>query len=134
MIDQLMKDIQGHLCLLELALKSSELICTYAQKEDLDGIVDETDNRQRIVNIITQAQRKIEDQINLLDASDVNQETLLILKSWFNDLNIWSEAMLTLDRQTVELLAQQKENTGKEIALVFKNKEVFKGYNHELKK
>lgn len=134
MIENLFEDIQSHLCMLDLALKSTELIRCFAQTENLDAVVEETENRERIVNVITQLQRKIEDKINLIDASTVNREGIMILKSWFHDLSVWSENMICIDRETVELLAQQKDNAGKEIALVFKNKELFKGYNHELKK
>ena len=42
--------------------------------------------------------------------------------------------MLVCDRETVEFLSQQKEETTKEIAMIFKNKQIFKGYNHETKK
>ncbi len=134
MIDSLLVNIQEHMAMLDLALKSSEQIRNFAKEENLDGITLETENRERLVNIVTQIQQKVEDKINQLNAAEINQEGILILKSWFQDLNNWSEKMLAFDRETVELLAQQKENTTKEIALIFTNKELFKGYNHGLKK
>ena len=129
MIEELFEKIQEHLSMLDLAVASSQKIRNYAANEQLEGVVSETENRERIVNIVTQIQRGVEEKINLLNPSDVNDEGILILKSWFHDLSVWSEKMLTLDRETVELLGQQKENTTKEIALIFKNKEMFKGYN-----
>jgi hypothetical protein len=134
MINQLFGDIQQHLSMLDLALKSSEQIKNHAGREELDGVVNETENRERIINIVTELQRKIENSINILDASAVTAEDINILKSWFSDLSNWSERMLALDRETVELLGQQKENTTKEIAMIFRNKEVFKSYNHGAKK
>ena len=134
MIEKLFENIQEHLCMLDLAVHSSKQIRNFAKNENLDGVVSETENRERIVNIVTQTQQKVEEKINLLHPSEITNEELLILKAWFYDLNILSERMLTYDRETVEFLGQQKEDTTKEIALIFKNKEIFKSYNHEGKK
>jgi hypothetical protein len=134
MMNQLFGDIQQHLSMLDLALKSSEQIKYHANREELDAVVNETENRERIINVVTALQRKIENSVNELDASNVTSDDINLLKSWFNDLNIWSEKMLALDRETVELLGQQKDSTTREIAMIFKNKEVFKSYNHGAKK
>lgn len=134
MIEKLFDNIQEHLSMLDLAVLSSEKIRNFARNEDLEGVVSETENRERLVNIVAKIQRDVENQINLLDAGDISAEGILILKAWFQDLNTWSERMLTCDRETVEYLGQQKDNTTKEIALIFKNKEIFKGYNHLDKK
>ncbi len=134
MMNQLLGDIQQHLSMLDLAVKSSELIRNHASREELEAVVSETENRERIINVVTTLQRKIENNVNELDASNVTADDINLLKSWFNDLNIWSEKMLALDRETVELLGQQKDSTTREIAMIFKNKEVFKSYNHGAKK
>lgn len=134
MIEKLFDNIQEHLSMLDLAVHSSEKVRNFAKNEDLEGVVNETENRERLVNIVAQIQRSVEEQINLLDAGDISADGILILKAWFQDLNTWSERMLSCDKQTVEYLGQQKENTTKEIALIFKNKEIFKGYNHLSKK
>lgn len=134
MIETLFDNIQEHLSMLDLAVLSSEKIRDFAKNENLEGVVSETENRERLVNIVAKIQRDVENQINLLDAGDISADGILILKAWFQDLNTWSERMLTCDRETVEYLGQQKDNTSKEIALIFKNKEIFKGYNHLDKK
>lgn len=134
MINVLFENIQEHLSLLDLALASSQRIASAARTENLDGVISETENRERLVNIIGKIQHSIEDQINQLNAAELKQEDILILKSWFQDLSLWSDKMIQYDRETVEVLAQQKENTTKEIAHIFKNKEMFKGYNHNSKK
>lgn len=133
-MNALFEKIQNHLSMLDLALLSSQKITSMARTEDLDGVVDETDNRERIVNIIGKLQQGIEEQINQLNAAEVTQDDIQILKAWFQDLSIWSDRMIELDKETVEILSQQKENTTKEIAHIFKNKEMFKGYNHNSKK
>ncbi len=134
MIEKLFNDIQEHLSMLDLAVTSSERIRNCAKNNDLDGVVSETENRERLVNIVAKIQRSVEDQINLLDAGNISKDGIFVLKSWFQDLSVWSERMLVCDRETVEYLSQQKEDTTKEIAHIFKNKESFKGYNHIGKK
>lgn len=134
MINTIFENIQDHLSMLDLAVHCTERINIFAKNEDLDRVISETENRDRIVNIVGVLQKEVENQINQLTASDITQEGLSILKAWFHDLSIWSERMILIDQETVELLAQQKENTTKEIGLIFKNKEMFKGYNLEGKK
>ena len=134
MIEVLFENIQRHLSMLDLALGSSNKIASFARTENLDGVVSETDNRERLVNILGKLQQSIEDQINQLNAAALQDSDIQILKAWFHDLSVFSEKMIALDRETVEILSQQKENTTKEIAHIFKNKEMFKGYNHLTKK
>jgi hypothetical protein len=134
MIDTLCEDIQEHLTMLDLAVNCSEKIRNFAKNENVEGVVSETENRERIVNIVAQIQRKVEEKINLLEQSDISKDGVNILKAWFHDLSILTERMLACDRETVEFLSQQKEETTKEIAMIFKNKQIFKGYNHETKK
>lgn len=134
MFNSIMENIQAHLALLDLALQSSSKIKAYALIEDLDNVANETDNRERIINIVGHIQHKVEKQIDQLTAQDLSDDSLPILKSWFNDLAIWTDKMTSLDAETVDLLASQKEATTKEIVTIFKNKEVFKGYNLSNKK
>lgn len=129
-----MENIQSHLSLLELALQSTAHIKACALREDLDNVANETENRERIINIVSQIQHKIEKQIDLLAAPDLMEDSLPILKSWFQDLATLSDRMTSIDAQTVEVLAKQKEETTKEIVTIFKNKEMFKGYNLAAKK
>jgi hypothetical protein len=129
MIAHLFENIQNHLSMLDLAVNSSEKIKIYAGNEDLERVVAETENRERLINIVTKLQRSVEDQINILNPEDVSQDDIMLLKAWFQDLSVCSEKMIALDKETVELLGQQKSETTKEIALIFKNKEMFKGYN-----
>ncbi|MBC7429707.1 MAG: hypothetical protein H7336_13910 [Bacteriovorax sp.] len=134
MLNDLFENIQQHLSMLDLALHCSQKITSLASLENLDGVISETDNRERLVNIIGVIQQKIENQINQLNAAELKEADILILKAWFQDLSTWSDKMIELDKETVELLSQQKEETTKEIAHIFKNKEMFKGYNNSSKK
>jgi hypothetical protein len=134
MFNILMENIQAHLALLDLALQSSARIKSFATKKDIDGVTSETENRERIINIVGQIQSKIERQIDALAPGDLTPDSLPILKSWFQDLAHWSDKMTAIDSDTIELLADQKEETTKEIGTIFKNKELFKGYNLSQKK
>ncbi len=134
MFNSIMENIQAHLSLLEIALHSSIRIKNYAQAENLDSVANETDNRERIINVVSQIQHKIEKQIDLLTAPDLSPDSLPILKAWFQDLAHWTDKMSTIDYETVEILALQKEETTKELGTIFKNKELFKGYNLSIKK
>ena len=134
MFNVIMIHIQTHLSLLELALQSSIRIKAFAEKEDLDNVAIETDNRERVVNIVSQIQQKIELQIDQLTPTDLVEDSLPILKAWFQDLASISDKMMSVDAETIEVLAIQKEETTKEIVTIFKNKEMFKGYNLSNKK
>lgn len=134
MFNEIMESIQSHLSLLELALQSSNKIKFFASINDVDQVLGETENRERLVNVIGQVQSRLETRVSSLGPHDLQEDSIEILKSWFQDLAQWSDKMIELDRETVELLTQQKEETTKEIATIFKNKEIFKGYNHSMKK
>lgn len=133
-MNELFESIQQHLSMLDLALQSSQQISCFAKLENLDAVISETENRERLVNIITKLQHSIEERINQLNGATITKDDIMILKTWFQDLSIWSEKMIALDRETVELLSAQKDSTTQEIAHLFKNKESIKGYNHSLKK
>lgn len=134
MLNEIMVSIQSHLSMLDLALTSSKKITAFASLENLDAVVSETENRERLMNIVGKIQGTIENQINQLNAAALQPDDIMLLKSWFHDLSVWSEKMIEVDKETVEILSQQKDNTTKEIAHLFKNKELFKGYNHNTKK
>lgn len=134
MLNEIMVSIQSHLAMLDLALTSSKKITAFASLENLDAVVSETENRERLMNIVANIQSSVEKQINQLNAALLQPDDIMLLKTWFHDLSVWSEKMIEVDRETVEILGQQKDNTTKEIAHLFKNKELFKGYNHNAKK
>ena len=134
MFNDIFESIQTHLSMLDQALSSSKKISSYAQLENLDAVIAETDNRDRLISAIGTIQASIEKQINQVNAALLQADDINILKSWFYDLSVWSDKMIEADKETVEILSQQKDETTKEIAHLFKSKELFKGYNHNVKK
>ena len=130
MLKEISIDIQKHLMLLDAALHSSQLIASHARNLNIEAVESEVDNRERLVNIISSLQSKIETICDDLDVFKLTQLEIQILRSWLNDVSAWSNKMIAYDQETVDCLNQQKINTAKEIAHVFKNKEMLKGYNH----
>lgn len=133
-MNEILKSIQIHLSMLDLAIASSDRIVQIAGLDDIDLLENEIENRERLMNGTLKIQTLIEEAVNKLSGEDVTADEVMIFKSWFNDLNLVTEKILEKDRQTVEILAQQKEDTTTEIAHLFKSKQSFKGYNHSLKK
>ncbi len=134
MIQDIFLHIQAHLSLMEMAQNSSSKIKFFAVSGEVDSVASETDNRERLMTVISQIQAGIESKISSLAPHDLESDTLDILKTWFSDVAIISESIIEIDRDTLELLTVQKEETTKEIATIFKNKEMFKGYNLSAKK
>ena len=134
MLNEILGSIQTHLSMLDQALISAKKITVFAQQENLDAVVSETDNRDRLINAIGTIQGSIEIQINQLNAALLQNEDISLLKSWFYDLSVWTDRMIEIDKETVEILSQQKDETTREIAHLFKNKELFKGYSNNVKK
>jgi predicted nucleic acid-binding Zn-ribbon protein len=134
MIQDIFLHIQAHLSLLEMAQNSSAKIKFFALSGEVDSVSNETDNRERLMAVISQIQSGIETKISSLAPHDLEPDTLDILKTWFSDVAIISESIIEIDKDTLDLLTEQKEETTKEIATIFKNKEMFKGYNLSAKK
>jgi hypothetical protein len=133
-MNELFESIQQHLSLLDLALNSSANILFLASNQETDLVITETENRERLINVISELQHHIEQKISALNPVELQGDSIMILKSWFADLSIWSDKLIEMDKATVEYLNQQKEDTTKEIANIFKNKESHKGYSQSLKK
>ena len=126
--------IQKHLSLRDAALDVSSKVLFFAENHEIEAINLEIENRERLVNLISDTQAEIERMITALNPVELNSDDFTILKLWFADLAKWSDKMLNIDNATLELLDQQKEETGKEIGAIFKNKEFHKGYSSQLKK
>lgn len=134
MLNETLELIQEHLSLLEMALTSSYKIYYFASIQKIDFVSTETDNRARLMNIIDHIQSDVEKKASSLESHEITKEAVTILKSWMADIELLNNKIDQVDKETVELLSQQKEETTKEIATIYKNKESIKNYNHSLKK
>lgn len=133
-MNEIYKSIQIHLAMIDLAVASSQKIVSLSQIDDISLIEKEVENRDRLMNAVNQIQILIEREVHKLTPQDVTKVDVDILKTWFYDLAKYSEYILELDQQAISLLNDQKDNTSREIAHLFKSKENFKGYGHNIKK
>ena len=129
MFESIYTQIMQHLALMDKVVTTSMQLYCAARNEDIHRVKLESDNRERLINIIRSLQSKVEDVITSLDIADATPELLDVLKCWSWDVNIWIEKINLLDNETMEVLASQKEKTTQEIATIYKSKEQFKGYN-----
>lgn len=133
-MNEIYKSIQIHLAMIDLAVSSSQKIVSLSHIDDVSMVEKEVENRDRLMNAVNQIQILIEREVHKLTPQDVTKVDVDILKTWFYDLAKYSESILELDQQAIALLSDQKDNTSREIAHLFKSKENFKGYGQNIKK
>lgn len=129
MIDQLHYSLMYHLSLLEKVEMLSQRILQQATKEDIDLILLEINNRDRLVNVLARIQVKIEEQINQSSIQSPVKGINELLECWKVDLASKIAKIDEIDQQIDQFLHNQKKQLQKDIANVYDVKEKFKGYN-----
>ncbi len=129
MIEKIYILVAQHLILLEKVILLSNNILKHTKLEDINSIVKESENRDRLVNIIAKLQGDIERVVEQLAPHIVTKELISVLKYWNIDLNTLCKKVNLIDQEIIEQLSEQKESLTKEIATIFQAKEQFKGYN-----
>lgn len=129
MKEQVILQIMQHLTMMDKVISSTIIINHHAISDDINKVISEIENRERLLNIVQQLQTRIEEKISELIPSDISISYMDILKCWNNEINIWIEKTNEIDQNTTEILENQKEETTKEISTIFKIQEKFKGYN-----
>jgi hypothetical protein len=128
MQSKLFEQIMKHLDLLESVYKISMKIFKSASNGAIDEVAYQSENRERLINILESVQTQAETSINkITDFADF--ELMLVIRSWREDVNYWIDKIRNVDSNTTVLLEQLKEEATIEIASVYKNKENLKGYN-----
>jgi hypothetical protein len=128
MQSKLFEQIMKHLDLLEGVYKISLNIFRNASNGAIDDVAFQSENRERLINILESVQTQAEASINKIsDFADL--ELMLIIRSWREDVNYWIDKIRNVDSNTTVLLEQLREEATIEIANVYKNKESHKGYN-----
>lgn len=118
-----------HLDLLDLAQRCTVSMLRSAKLGDVDSVNFLSENRERVIDAISQKQQEIESYTHLIEVKQLNPQMMGILKAWGQDLNQWIQRIQVLDSEIVEELEREKVETSKQIGTIFKTKEVFKGYN-----
>jgi len=129
MIDNLIHKLQDFTTRLDLGTKSTNNILKAIQHGDWDFVEYETNNRARILNIISTEQIYIEKIINNLIDEEVTSENIKLIKSWAFDTQSWIDKTALLDEKIIEALNNSKDEVTKDLAGLFKSKQAFRGYN-----
>ncbi len=129
MIDNLIYRLQAFTSRLDLGSKATQTILKAIQHGDWDTVEYETNNRARILNIISADQSSIEKVINNLIDEEVNAENIALIKSWAFDTQTWIDKTAHQDEIIIEALNNSKDEITRDLAGLFKSKQAFRGYN-----
>jgi tRNA nucleotidyltransferase (CCA-adding enzyme) len=129
MHDRLFIKIQEFTILIENNLKLSNNIYECTIERALDLIENHIENRDRSLNIIELTQIEIEKSINALTATEMDHQTIDIIKSWAKETQDWINNTISIDQSILVNLESEKDQTTQEIIQVFKSKQAFKGYD-----
>lgn len=121
--------IMRHLSTIDGCNKVSHSVLDAAVKGNIDLVQHESDNRDRIINVIGTFQTKIEKVIQDLSNTEATEQNLSIVRSWNEDINSWIKFTGELDNKTTNILNNLKDQTTQEIGTIYKTKENVKGYN-----
>ncbi len=113
--------------LMDSIYDSSFQINKAAKNDDLNFVINESDNRERLVKIFEYVQNKIESIIT--NQQSLSKEEKEILLTWSQEVSTWYAKTTQFDEDTGSILETKKEALTREIALIFKNKELHKGYS-----
>ncbi len=125
----LFERIMQHMDLLSALTESSNAILMAASKGSFNLVDEISDNRERLVNVIKTFQETIENDIGDLKAEDLTESNVDIIRTWANEVGEIVMLNDNLDRETTIILQGAKEETTKEIASVYKNRQSMKGYD-----
>jgi len=129
MASQINNLLAEHKIMLAKTIKSTDLLYRMALNNMYPELVKETENRQRLISILAHFQTKIELEIDSLDPESVPSYLIDVLNEWKSEFSLKTHEIRQVDRKIVDLLTQNKDQISKEIAHLFKDRELFKGYN-----
>lgn len=121
--------VEFHKHLLDDALKVSQNLLEASKEGNAKAADELATNRERLVNVITLTQNKIENLLGNISQANLNMIFIEQLKAWQNHLKMVVGEISNIDQEIVNYLVSAKDEVSKEISDVFKNKEMFKGYN-----
>ena len=118
-----------HNLMLDKVIKSTELIYRMGLNGMFTELTKETENRQRLISIVEHLQSKIEMEIDKLDGASIPEYLIDILNEWKYEFSQKVHNIRQVDRRVVDLLTRNKDQLSKEISHLFRDRELFKGYN-----
>ena len=120
--------ISEHIKLLSKALVASETLLKYSQNNDTNQVVFESENRDRLINLVAIAQDKIDQELLLLTKDDVTEDQRRLLTNWHSQTKNTIQEIQHYNREIVRILSKQKAITKSEIREVGKNKKTLRKY------
>lgn len=129
MSEKLSQLIMKHRELMDMGTVCTNRILKASGEGRVDQADRESENRERLVNVIGNVQSAIEKEIQAMPLEGDSVELVNLVKAWNNDIEHWLEKISCLDREIIESLQNEKTKTTKEIASAYQNREKFKGYN-----
>lgn len=120
--------LQRHIDLMDRVVVASQLIFEAASEMEIDQVVLEMENRERLIKLVSYFQEQVE-QFLKSDKFDSSQTHVEITKCWFNDLSKWAVKVSDLDDLTSHLLEAQKKKVSEEMISVNGNRKKMGGYN-----
>jgi hypothetical protein len=107
--------------------KSNDIIAAIADS-DIERIISETDNRGRLIKIISLMQTDLEEKITKTKNQVFSKSLSEILSTWKDDFSNWINKMAVIDQNIVEGLETLKKETNRDISQTFKNRQVIQSY------
>ena len=127
--NDLKKQIRQHQSFVEEILSVSKKIFQHSVELDLTLLVHEVGNRQRMINILEFLQRQIEKKIDAFKPEDINQEIYDALLNWRTFTSEKINKIERFDHKIVESLSKNQDEISKEIASLFRQRDLFRGYD-----
>lgn len=122
--------IEQHLKFLKSSIHLTDLMVKRAQFGDIQELDRLSQNRGRLICLLTELKAKIEHRIKELDQNALKQSPHREkIKEWANKLSKWTKNTQEKDRTIQSFLLKMRNETGTEISNIFKTKQQFKGYN-----
>ena len=118
-----------HLMLLNKALGLTQEIAQKTSQGNLDEVIELSDNRERLVQLIFHMFTQIDRELNLISAEDLNPRLIQDLKLWQEQMNLLVDSINGLDEQIINRLETEKGQSTAEIAQLFNVRENLKGYD-----
>ena len=125
--DNLKRLCSRHLKMLKETFSCSKTILNYAVVSDLDNVIYEIENRERLINIVGYIQAKVESIISNEDSMTVAEVTSI--KDWNFYVDSELKKITECDNLILNVLEGNKSEISKEISKVFKSRLNVKKYN-----
>ena len=132
--ENLQRAINRHLELLARAGSLTQRILDLARGQSHRAVAGELENRERLVNIVFEVQKKIERSVKIIPPSVYSDVIDERIKNWQREVDGWVECIVEVDREILEYLDYAKNQAQQEISSTHKCQVVHKKYSLSLLK